>query len=166
MSVTPSSTVVGIFKERAMAEQAIEALYDAGFHREQIRYSMPGNAGNFFEDLKNLFTGTNPPDTGGDHLANDLTGMGLSGEEAQYYTDEYKNGNTILTVQAAEREQEALSVLHQYGAYNARVSPGSFSAAAREATGNWQHTDYTQQDHDTIPEQETDIEDREAQPPR
>lgn len=167
MTVTPSSTVVGIFRERAMAEQAIEALYDAGFHREQIRYSMPGNAGSFFEDLKNLFTGTNPPDTGGDHLADDLAGMGLSDEEAQYYTNEYKNGNTILTVQAADREQEALSVLHQYGAYNARVSPGSFSAVTKEATDNGQQpTAYTRQDTPTVPEQETDSEDREVQQPR
>lgn len=160
MSVTPSSTVVGIFRDRAMAEDAIEALYDAGFQREQIRYSMPGNAGGFFEDLKNMFTGASSTDTNGDHLANDLTGMGLSDEEAQYYTDEYNNGNTILTVQAANREQEALSILHQHGAYNSRVSPGAF----RETAGNDQQpADYTRQDHNTTSGQETDIEDWETQ---
>lgn len=160
MSVTPSSTVVGIFRDRAMAEEAIEALYDAGFQREQIRYSMPGNAGGFFEDLKNMFTGASSTDTNGDHLANDLTGMGLSDEEAQYYTNEYNNGNTILTVQAANREQEALSILHQHGAYNSRVSPGAF----RETNVNEQQpADSTRQNHDTTPGQGTDIGDWETQ---
>src|SRR5581483_11811030 len=160
MSVTPSSTVVGIFRDRAMAEDAIEALYDAGFQREQIRYSMPGNAGGFFEDLKNMFTGASSTDTNGDHLADDLTGMGLSDEEARYYTDEYYNGNTILTVQAAKREQEALSILHQHGAYNSRVSPGAFSETN---VNEQQPADYTRQDHDPAPGQETDIEDWETQ---
>lgn len=160
MSVTPSSTVVGIFRDRAMAEQAIEALYDAGFQREQIRYSMPESAGSFFEDLKNMFTGNSPADTNGDDLADDLTGMGLSDEEAQYYTSEYSNGNTILTVQAPGREQEALSMLHQHGAYNSRVSPGAFS----ETSGNVQQpADYTQHDNYMTPEQNTDIEDWETQ---
>jgi len=160
MSVTPSSTVVGIFRDRAMAEQAIEALYDAGFQREQIRYSMPGNAGSFFEDLKNMFTGNSPADTNGDDLANDLAHMGLSDEEARYYTDEYNNGNTILTVQAPGREHEALSVLHQHGAYNSRVSPGSFSDVPNNGQ---QPMDDTRPDNYTTPEQNTDIGDWETQ---
>ncbi|HLG66014.1 MAG TPA: hypothetical protein VKY19_29120 [Ktedonosporobacter sp.] len=160
MSVTPSSTVVGIFRDRAMAEDAIGALYDAGFQREQIRYSMPGNAGGFFEDLKNMFTGASSTDTNGDHLTDDLTGMGLSDEEARYYTDEYNNGNTILTVQAANREQEALSILHQHGAYNSCVSPGAFSETN---VNEQQRADYMRQDHDTTPGQGTDIGDWETQ---
>lgn len=160
MSVTPFSTVVGIFRDRAMAEQAIEALYDAGFHREQIRYSMPDSAGGFFADLKNMFMGTTPNDTNGDHLADDLTGIGLSDEESQYYADEYANGNTILTVQAADREQEALSILHQHGAYNSRVSPGSF----RQANDDGQQPSHDDRpDKHATSEQENDIEDWETQ---
>lgn len=160
MSVTPSSTVVGIFRDRAMAEQAIEALYDAGFHREQIRYSMPDSAGGFFADLKNMFMGTTPSDTNGDHLADDLTDVGLSDEESQYYADEYANGNTILTVQAADREQEVLSILHQHGAYNSRVSPGSF----RQANDDGQQPSHDDRpDKHTTSEQENDIEDWETQ---
>src|SRR5690242_11779065 len=160
MSVTPSSTVVGIFRDRAMAEQAIEALYDAGFHREQIRYSMPGSAGGFFADLKNMFMGTTPSDTNGDHLANDLSDVGLSDEESQYYADEYNNGNTILTVQAADRDQEALSILHQHGAYNARVSPGSFNQATDDGQQS-SHDD--RQDTYMTAGQQGDVEDWETQ---
>jgi len=138
MSVTPSSPVVGVFTDRSMAEQAVGALYNAGFEHEQIRYSVPGNSGSFFEGLKSLFTGTSP---NGDDLANDLTSMGLSDEEARYYSNEFRNGNIILAVQARGREQEALSVLHQYRAYN---SHDVFNQATNYAQ---QSSDSTQQDN-------------------
>ncbi len=138
MSVTPSSPVVGVFTDRSMAEQAVGALYNAGFEHEQIRYSVPGNSGSFFEGLKSFFTGTS---TNGDDLANDLTSMGLSDEEARYYSNEFSNGNIILAVQARGREQEALSVLHQYSAYN---SHDVFNQATNYAQ---QSSDSTRQDN-------------------
>jgi hypothetical protein len=126
MAVTPSFPAVGVFTDRSMAEQAVGALYQAGFEHEQIRYSVPGNAGSFFEGLKSLFTGTSPHGGG---LAHDLTSMGLFDEEARYYSNEYSNGNIILAVQARSREQEAWSILHQYGAYN---SQGVFNQATND----------------------------------
>ncbi|GCE21342.1 hypothetical protein [Dictyobacter kobayashii] len=79
MSVAPSPTVVGVFRDRSAVEQAIEALYRAGFAQDQIRYSVPGSSGSFFDDLKSLFTGTSAE---AGNLINDLTSMGLSNEEA------------------------------------------------------------------------------------
>src|SRR5258708_32814839 len=111
MSVTPSSPVVGVFTDRSMAEQAVGALYNAGFEHEQIRYSVPGNSGSFFEGLKSVFTGTSPD---GDDLTNDLTSMDLSDEEARYYSNEFRNGSIILAVQARGHEQERFRVLRQY----------------------------------------------------
>ncbi|MBA2391587.1 MAG: hypothetical protein H0V70_02435 [Ktedonobacteraceae bacterium] len=132
MTVTPSSPVVGIFKDRLMAEQAIDALHTAGFTSEQVRYSAPGTSGSILADLKSLFTGQS---ASSGTIANDLTDMGLSNEDAQYYSREHTNGNTILAVSASGREQEVLTILHQYGAYNAHT--GSSSA-----------TPYTQQSSD------------------
>lgn len=122
MSVNQSQTVVGIFRDRAMAQQAMEALYNAGLNQEQIHYSGSGSSGSIFEDLKNLFTG---PGAGADSLANDLTNMGLSDEEARFYSDEYNKGNTIVAVKAPGRESEAMTILHQYGAYNYRAATGT-----------------------------------------
>jgi hypothetical protein len=122
MTVTPSSPTVGIFKDRSMAEQAIDALHTAGFTSEQVRYSAAGTSGSILADLKSLFTGQN---TNSGNITNDLTDMGLSNEEAQYYSHEFTNGNTILAVLASGREQEALNILHQYGAYNTRTSNSS-----------------------------------------
>ncbi|HLZ63741.1 MAG TPA: hypothetical protein VKR06_42975 [Ktedonosporobacter sp.] len=113
MSVTSPSIVVGVFRDRSMAEQALEALYNLGFTQEQIRYCVPGNSGRFFEDLKSLFRGAG---NNGGSLASDLVTMGLSDEEARYYANEYLNGRIILAVQSIGRRQDALSILHQHGA--------------------------------------------------
>src|SRR5258706_9229719 len=139
MSVTPSSTMVGIFTDRSMADQAMQALYDAGFADEHILYSVLGVLGGIFGDIRSLFTGTSP-ERG--NLANDLTGMGLSDEEAGYYANEYKTGKIILAVSAKGREQDAMNILHQYGAYNSQTRSGSY----RE-TPNYpqQPSNYTQQ---------------------
>ena len=131
MSVTPSSRVVGMFTERAMADDAVEALHNAGFEDERISYSTPGTSGGFFEDIKSLFTGTNP---GADNLIHNLTDIGLSNEQAQYYADEYNNGNTILVVNAPGREEQVLSILHQYGAYSAHSAGVQFGGAGAAAT--------------------------------
>ena len=156
MSVTPSSPVVGVFTDRSMAEQAVGALYNAGFEHEQIRYSVPGTSGSFFEGLKSLFTGTSP---NGDDLANDLTSMGLSDEEARYYSNEFRNGNIILAVQARGREQEALSVLHQYSAYN---SHDVFNQATEYAQ---QPSDSTQQANYGTPQPQNSAQNWQTQPP-
>jgi chemotaxis protein histidine kinase CheA len=158
MSVTPSSTIVGVFRDRSAAEQAINALYKAGFGHEQIQYSIPGTSGSFLKDLKSLFTGTS---TSEGNLANDLTNMGLSDAEAQYYSHEYNNGKLILAVRAPGREMEAMQVLRQYGAYNAGMEPGSF----RETIGDVQQPgDDTQQGNDATSGQYNNVQDWGTQP--
>jgi hypothetical protein len=119
MSINQRSTVVGVFSDRSMARQAVDALRNAGFNQDQIRYAGPAGAGsasgNFFEDLKSLFTGQ---DTTRGNLASDLTDMGLSNEEAQYYAQECDQGHSVIAVNAPSREQEAMSILQSQGAYN------------------------------------------------
>jgi hypothetical protein len=120
MSITPSSAIVGVFRDRAMAEQAMNALHNAGFERDQIRYSgtSASGGGGFFDDIKSIFSG---PSTASSNVANDLSDIGLSDQEAQYYANEQNNGNVVLAVKAPGREQEAQTIMHQYGAYNAQA---------------------------------------------
>jgi hypothetical protein len=140
MTVTPSSPIVGIFKDRAMAEQAIDALYSAGFPSELIRYSAPGASGSILADLKSLFTGQNVTS---DTVANDLSTMGLSDAEAQYYSAAYSDGNTILTVSASARAQEVDNILHQYGAYTTNTASSSTATTASpEASDSDQQAAY------------------------
>jgi uncharacterized protein (TIGR02271 family) len=51
-------------------------------------------------------------------LAGALIGMGLTKEEAEYYEGEMKSGKTIVTVKAAQRHDEALRIIHQFGGYD------------------------------------------------
>jgi len=153
MSVTPSSTVVGVFRDRSMADQAVNALQDAGFAGDQIQYVSSSSSGSFLEGLKSLFTGTN--DSGG-NLTDDLTGMGLSDAEAEYYSNEYNNGHTILVVRAAERGTEAMNILRQYGAYNADMGSGFSNETA--ATSQ-QPPAYAQQSSQSVSGQYKDAQD-------
>jgi hypothetical protein len=115
MTMNQSSTLVGVFRDRASAEEAMHELNNAGFTHDQIRYAGPGSTGGFLEDIKSLFTG---PGTSSEHLANDLTRMGLSNEEARYYANEYSNGHPIIAMKAPNHEQDALNILNRHGAYN------------------------------------------------
>lgn len=111
MSVTRSSHIVGVFTDRTVADQVVEALRNVGLENEHIYYLDAGSSGGFFGNLKSLFTGTDP-----DNLAHDLRDLGLSDEEAEDYVNQYNNGSTILVVNAPNRQEEVLTILHEYGA--------------------------------------------------
>jgi len=58
METTESPIVVGVFRERALAEQAVDELRHAGFRDDQIRYSGKGAmAGGLLETLMSKFSG-------------------------------------------------------------------------------------------------------------
>jgi len=139
MTVNQTSTVVGVFKDRTQADQAMDALNNAGFDRSQIHFAGPGTRGNFLEDIKSLFVGQS---TSGSDITNNLTNMGLSNEEAQYYSNEYNNGNTVVTVMAPDREQEALNVLHSYNAYTYQDNTASGPANYAQQPSYVEQSDY------------------------
>lgn len=117
MTTTQQSTVVGVFDERAMAERAVDQLQQAGFSDDQISFSAHSTStGGIFSGLKNLFTGQGS-DT--DNVVDDLTGMGMPEEDAQYYHQQYESGRSIVAVTGGSRMEEAASILARYGAYGA-----------------------------------------------
>lgn len=136
-------TVIGVFDEAGAADRAIEALRAAGFSDTEIHHSGRGTTsttgGGFFAGLKNFFTGDDTTGTTGGHVADDLTNMGVSNDEAQYYDNEYQNGRTIVSVNAGDRAEEAKTILDTNGAYNYSsrrgTSSGYTSTAATTETG-------------------------------
>lgn len=64
-------------------------------------------------------------------LGGALIGLGLSKEEADYYNTEFESGRTVVTVTAAGREQEAESIMREYGGYDV-----SRKGATSEATSS------------------------------
>jgi hypothetical protein len=174
---TTSRTVVGLFQERARAEDAIRDLRKAGFASEQIGVatrdrteSPPGSGRQGTEPAANeeelgkslaetaggmaegagigaitggvigglvgligslLLPGLGPVVVAG-VLASTLMGMGLGAatgglvgallglgvpeEDARYFDAGFREGGTLVTVDAGERTPDALSTLQRYGA--------------------------------------------------
>jgi uncharacterized protein (TIGR02271 family) len=59
-----------------------------------------------------------------------LVGAGIPEHEAQYYQGEFEAGRTIVTVQADGRADEALAILHRYGAYDMSTRGATAGSAA------------------------------------
>lgn len=154
---TRNSTLVGVFDERAQAEQAIEQLHNAGVPDNQITYSgtTAGAGSGFAASIKSFFTGEDAS-TNAKSLFSDLTEMGLSQDEAQYYTNQYQAGHAIVAVNAGNQWQNAQTILTSNGAfnYNAQqsglgtqsVNPGYAQTANTGYDRNAQNADYSQKD--------------------
>src|SRR5215469_812077 len=152
MATNLRSTIVGVFTDQTTAEQAVQALEDAGFDHEQIWYSSPGGASSFFADIKSLFTGT---DTMSGNLVKKLTDMGLSDEEAHYYANEFRAGRSVVALKAPGSEQEAMAVLMRYGASHYNVSDVPKDTAASgpaDTTYEEQPTSHAPHDAGSVPE--------------
>jgi stress response protein YsnF len=116
METTESPIVVGVFRERALAEQAVDELRHAGFRDDQIRYSGKGAmAAGLLETLMSKFSGQ-----GDGSVFDALTEQGIPEDEIEYYQHEYERGSAIVTVQSYGRQQEASDILSRFGAYDAR----------------------------------------------
>jgi stress response protein YsnF len=119
METTESPIVVGVFRERALAEQAIDELRHTGFRDDQIRYSGKGAmAGGLMETLMSKFSGQ-----GDGSIFDALTEQDIPKDEVEYYKHEYEAGSAIVMVQSYGRQQEARDVLSRFGAYDARSRP-------------------------------------------
>ena len=127
MALTERSSVIGVFQDYKMAEQAIASLLGDGFTSDQIKYAghAPVLAGSVLEQISNLFTGQ---DDTGEHMAQELTNMGIPEPEALYYSRELTLWRLLVMVSPDGREQDALNVLQSNGAYG-------YSGGATETTG-------------------------------
>ena len=117
MTTTDRSTVVGVFSDDAQAQQAINALRQAGFSDDLISYSGHGtSSGGFLAGLKSFFT---EEDYAAGGAYDDLVGMGMPEEDARSYQRQYEAGRSIVAVTGGSRMQEASTLLSQYGGYGA-----------------------------------------------
>jgi hypothetical protein len=67
-------------------------------------------------------------------LVGALVGAGIPQEEASYYQSEFESGRTIVTVQAANRRGEAVSILSTNGAYDMSTR-GTVVSNSRSSAG-------------------------------
>lgn len=100
MSAYRSTIAIAVFQRDGDAKKAIDALRDAGFQRDQIGLAWhQGGAANI-------------------NYLNDLVSLGIPQERAQYYDREFHAGHPVVSVRTDGRDQEAYSVLHQFGGYD------------------------------------------------
>lgn len=107
--------MVGIFRDHAQAEQAINELLQAGFDHHQIRFAGRGTStGGILEKIKSLFTGQDTTTSG---IYDDLVKMGVPSEDARHYQSEFEAEHSIVAVQANGRMQEASNIMLRHGGY-------------------------------------------------
>lgn len=116
METTDNPLVVGIFRDHALADQAVDELRHAGFRNDQI-WKL-GQGGGLLASLKPTLTG------GKDGTVREqLVEQGLPEEDVQYYEHELEAGRTLIAVQTHGHQQEARTILDHFGAYHARSNP-------------------------------------------
>jgi len=119
METAESPAVVGAFRERALAEQAIDELRRAGFRDDEIRYSGKGAmAGGLLETLVSKISGQ-----GDESIFDTLARQGMPKDEVEYYQHEDEAGYPIVMVQSYGHQQQARDILSRFGAYDARSRP-------------------------------------------
>ncbi len=116
METTESPFVVGIFRDHALAEQAIDELRHAGFRNDQIWSA--GQGGGLLTSLKSRLAGSE-----NEALEDRLIEEGVPDEDAQYYQRELDAGRSMVVVQSHGHQQEARAILDRFGAYHAGTNP-------------------------------------------
>jgi hypothetical protein len=115
MALPQRNVVVGVFENPQQAQQAVVELRRIGFrddqlesstHEESVRSDLVANAAGGTGTAQSTVVGA-------------LIERGIPEEEARWYEGEIQTGQVLVTVQSAERYNEAFAVLHRFGAYDA-----------------------------------------------
>ncbi len=138
---TRRTTVVGVFSDKNMAERAIDALKDAGFSNDEIRYSdtSGGGGGGFFDNLKSWLSGEDTTGTSG-NVQSDLKNMGVPEGEANYYAREYDAGHPIVAVRSPGHENDALSIMRSNGSSHYDMASDATGTTAPYASRDKDYT--------------------------
>jgi len=136
MAMTEESMVIGVFRDHALAERAIDKLRHAGFRNDQINL-LGHTSGNALGGILNLFSPKSATPNTVAAAPNELASSGISQEDAPFYQRELEAGNFVVTVQPYGHQKEAHDILYQYGAYDAssdttRMGGGSRVVPIRE----------------------------------
>jgi len=118
METTESPIVAGVFRDRSIANHAVDELRHAGFRSDQIHVWGQGTTtGGMLDALMSSLSGH----TNERNLYQTLVEQGMTGEDATYYQQELETDRTIITVQSYGHQQEAHDILYRFGAYDANT---------------------------------------------
>ncbi len=103
-------TVVGIFDNQLDAEKAVNELDTLNLPADSIRVLRRGDAdgGGLFSSFTNAFSSGNDP------VSNELTRMGLSREEAEFYDKELHDEGVLVAARVSEDDHaRVMSVMRE-----------------------------------------------------
>ena len=112
MATDRTARVIGAFRDRTMADQAIADLRRDGWEDSQIQVLGGHSSGGVLSSLKHAFGGHDESQVGG------LDQLDLSDDQRQFYQRELDSGYTVLTVAPGDRQLDAREILYRNGAYN------------------------------------------------
>jgi hypothetical protein len=125
--------VVGIFRNRARTEQAINELRQVGFDNRHIRFAVHGiSTGWMLEKIKRLFREQDI--SGNGRIYNDLVEMGMPQEDARYYQREFEAGYSIVAVLKSGVPLVATSILLRNGGHIVNEHFAQFMDYGRQDT--------------------------------
>lgn len=120
MTSTENRLAIGVFRDRALAEQTIEHLRQAGFRDDEIRtWGQRASTGGFLATLRNKWSSSA---TEAESISGSLVELGEPQEDADYYQHEAETGHFIVAVVSYGHSQEANDILYRAGAYTAQTS--------------------------------------------
>ena len=111
-TMTPLSTVIGVFQDHEQADSTIDELRRNKFSYDRIRIVQRGTGG-FFDTLKGMFTGQASVASS---TADVLMKMGMPEHDARYYQNELDADRVLILMNADERPEEAFNIMRQNGA--------------------------------------------------
>jgi|GEM_PF-1099334 len=139
-TMTPLSTVIGVFPDHDQADHAIDELRRTKFSYDRIRLVERGT-GNFLDTLKGLFTGQASMASS---TADVLMKMGMPEHDAHYYQSELDADHVLVLMNADERPEEAFRIMRQNGALDisSRLRMASSNAHAEAYNPNGSRETY------------------------
>ena len=103
--------VIGIFRDRNLAEQAVHELSKSGLSRDQVR--LIGQRGDFFSSFKETLRGHPASE---DNALDDPAFANLPAEQRANLTNAMEHGHSIVVAPAAERSLEIRDTMNHFGA--------------------------------------------------
>lgn len=117
MATDTTDIIAGVFSQENQAQQALDALRGAGFGYDQIGVATQAR--------RNV------------NLLDDFLNLGVNRDRASYYDQQYRNGNTVVSVRPDNQgqAQNALNILRSNGGYDYdQQSTGTTGATTTQAT--------------------------------
>jgi uncharacterized protein (TIGR02271 family) len=117
MATSDHAIVFGVFRDRALAKQAIDELRHVGFRDDEIRIvGEATGAGGLLNHLTSTFVGHDADDG---QFPGELVSKGIPTDEVNYYQHEIEAGRTVVMVESYGHKQVARTILYRFGAYDA-----------------------------------------------